>query len=33
MTRSIQISRLMRRFGLTSTQARLIAGLHFGEVI
>lgn len=31
MTRSMQISYLMRRFGLSSTQASLIASLHFGE--
>ena len=33
MTRSIQISTLMRRFGLTKTQASLIAGLYYGEAI
>lgn len=30
MTRTIQIARLMQRYGLTSTQASLIAGLHYG---
>jgi hypothetical protein len=33
MTRTIQIARLMQRYGLTSTQASLIAGLHFGEAV
>ena len=32
MPRSIQIARLMRKHGLTATKARLIAGLHYGEV-
>ena len=31
MTRSAQVTYLMRRFGLTFIQARLIAGLHYGE--
>ena len=32
MTRTIQISRLMRLYGLSTTQARLIAGLYYGEL-
>lgn len=32
MTRSLQISYLMRFYGLSLSQARLIAGLHYGEV-
>ena len=31
--RSLQIARLMRVFGLSSTQAKLVASLHFGEAI
>lgn len=30
MTRENQITYLMRRFGLSATQASLIAALHFG---
>lgn len=33
MTRTIQTTRLMRPYGLTFTQASLIAGLHYGEVV
>lgn len=29
----IQVNFLMRRFGLTSIQANLIAGLHYGEAV
>lgn len=31
MTRTIQVTRLMRLHGLTLSQANLIANLHFGE--
>ena len=31
MAHTIQINRLMRLYGLTTTQARLIASLHYGE--
>ena len=31
MTRTLQTAHLMRLYGLTSTQASLIAGLYFGE--
>lgn len=30
MTRTIQIARLMRLYGLTPTQASIVAALHFG---
>lgn len=30
MTRNLQIKHLMHRFGLSPTQAHLIAVLHFG---
>lgn len=31
MALKIQIARLQRFYGLSATQARLIAGLHYGE--
>lgn len=31
MTRTIQITYLMRRYGLSLTQAALVAALHYGE--
>ncbi len=31
MVLKIQIARLQRLYGMTATQARLIAGLHYGE--
>tara|TARA_R110001599_G_scaffold294646_2_gene498641 strand:+ start:362 stop:469 length:108 start_codon:yes stop_codon:yes gene_type:complete len=30
MALKIQIARLQRLYGLTATQARLVAGLHYG---
>jgi hypothetical protein len=31
MALKIQVARLQRLYGLTETQARLVAGLHYGE--
>ncbi len=31
MALKIQIARLQRLYGMSATQARLVAGLHFGE--
>lgn len=31
MALRIQIARLQRLYGLTATQARLVASLHYGE--
>ncbi len=31
MALTIQIARLQRIYGLSLTQARLVAGLHYGE--
>jgi len=31
MALKTQIARLQRLYGMTATQARLIAGLHYGE--
>lgn len=32
MIRTIQITRLMQVYGLTLSQAKIVAALHFGEV-
>ncbi len=29
----IQIARLQRLYGMSATQARLVAGLHYGESV
>lgn len=33
MALKIQVARLQRLYGMSATQARLVAGLHYGEAV